>query len=198
MDGIAHVAVTTTLAAAAGATAAMLTTWLKFGRPDLSMTLNGTLAGLVAITAPCASVSTGSAVIIGLIGGVLVVFSCLFIETKLKLDDPVGAISVHGVNGVWGTLAVGLFGQREIDIRYWGESTAIQDGLLFGGGFKQLGVQFTGVISVFLFTFGLTYLLFTVLKRTIGLRVSESEEREGLDLGEHGHEAYPDFAQYKD
>lgn len=108
--GVSHIAVTTTLGAAAGAIGALITSWIKFKKPDLPMTLNGTLAGLVAVTAPCASVTTGTAVLIGLIAGVLVFFSCLFIERKLRIDDPVGAISVHGICGAFGTLAVGLFG----------------------------------------------------------------------------------------
>ena len=112
VGGVAHIAVTTTLGAAGGAVAALIVSWITFGKPDLSMTLNGTLAGLVAITAPCASVSTMSAVIIGLVAGVLVFYSCLFFERVLKIDDPVGAVSVHGICGAWGTLAVGLFGQR--------------------------------------------------------------------------------------
>jgi len=193
VDTIGHVAVTTTLGAAAGACAAMLFTWFKFGKPDLSMTLNGTLAGLVAITAPCASVSTGSAVIIGLIAGVLVVASCLFIEHTLKIDDPVGAISVHGVNGAFGTLSVGLFGEKAIDVKYWSDSTSIQDGLFMGGGFHQLGVQALGVISVFGFVMVVALILFFILKKTVGLRVSEEDEVAGLDLAEHGSEAYPDF-----
>lgn len=193
VDGISHVAVTTTLAAAAGAIAAMITTWFKFKKPDLSMTLNGTLAGLVAITAPCASVSTGSSVVIGLVAGVLVVFSCLIVEHKLKIDDPVGAISVHGVNGAWGTLAVGLFGQRSIDILYWDADTAITDGVFFGGGFHQLGVQLLGVVSVFAMVFIVMLIVFSILKAVVGIRVSEEEEVLGLDLSEHGNEAYPDF-----
>ncbi len=195
IDGISHVAVTTTLAAAAGAIAAMLTTWLKWGKPDLSMTLNGTLAGLVGITAPCASVSLGSAVIIGLVAGVLVVFSCIFFERTLKIDDPVGAISVHGVCGSWGTLSVGLFGQRAIDLPFWAEDTAIKDGLFFGGGFEQLGIQALGVVSVFAFTFASALIVFYILKKTVGLRASDEAERMGLDLSEHGSEAYPDFTK---
>ena len=194
VDGIAHVAVTTTLAAAAGGIAAMLVSWLRTGKPDLSMTLNGVLAGLVAITAPCASVTTGAALLIGLIGGVLVYFSCLFIEDKLKVDDPVGAISVHGVCGAWGTLSVGIFGSRSVDILYWDEATAIKDGLLYGGGFGQLWIQLVGVASVFAFTFAAAFCLFSILKVTVGLRVSEEEEVYGLDIGEHGMEAYPDFS----
>jgi ammonium transporter, Amt family len=193
MSGIGHIAVTTTLGGAMGANAAMIYTWLRFGKPDLSMTLNGTLAGLVAITAPCASVSTGSAVIIGAVAGVLVVESCLFFEQKLKIDDPVGALSVHGINGVWGTLSIGLFGEKAIDIKYWSDATCIKDGLFMGGGFHQLGVQALGVISVFAFVFTCAMILFFILKHTTGLRVSEEEEVAGLDLSEHGSEAYPDF-----
>lgn len=193
VDGLAHVCVTTALAASAGAVAAMVLTWVWFGKPDLSMSLNGTLAGLVGITAPCASVSTGSSIVIGLVAGLLVVASCVFIDTVLKIDDPVGAISVHGVCGAWGTLSVGLFGQRSIDILFWDEETAIQDGLFFGGGFHQFIVQFIGVAAVFAFTFAVAFTLFFVIKKTIGLRVTEEEERKGLDVGEHGHEAYADF-----
>lgn len=198
VDGIAYVATTTTLAAAAGALSASLFTWIRFGKPDLTMSLNGTLAGLVAITAPCASVSTGAAILIGAVAGILVVLSCVFIEHRLRLDDPVGAISVHGVNGAWGTLAVGLFGQRAIDIQFWDADSAIQDGLFYGGGFGQLTVQLVGVLSVFVFAFGAAFLMFSLLKALTGLRVSEEEERTGLDLGEHGHEAYADFTQYTD
>ncbi|MBK0379055.1 ammonium transporter [Mucilaginibacter segetis] len=193
ISGVSHIAVTTTLAAAAGAIGALITSWIKFKKPDLSMTLNGTLAGLVAITAPCASVSTGSAVIIGLIGGILVFFSCLFFERTLRIDDPVGAVSVHGVCGAWGTLAVGLFGQRAIDIQYWGDDTAIKDGLFFGGGFEQLGIQAIGVFSVMIYVFVAMLIIFFIIKKTIGLRVTDAEQIEGLDLGEHGNVAYGGF-----
>jgi len=193
IDGVAHVAVTTTLGAAAGAVAAMVTTWIWFKKPDLSMALNGTLAGLVGITAPCASVSTGSAVIIGLVAGILVVVSCWVIEHVLKIDDPVGAISVHGICGAWGTLSIGLFGSQAVDVLYWDSETCIKDGLFYGGGFAQLGVQALGVLSVFAFTFAAAFLLFFVLKKTIGLRVSAEEEFEGLDINEHGIESYPNF-----
>lgn len=157
------------------------------------MALNGALAGLVGITAPCASVSTTSAVIIGLVAGVLVVYSILFIERKLKIDDPVGAISVHGICGAWGTLAVGLFGQQIIDIQYWDESSTIKDGLFFGGGFEQLGVQAIGVGAVFVFVFVAMLIVFFIIKKLVGLRVSDEEQIEGLDLGEHGNVAYGDF-----
>jgi ammonium transporter, Amt family len=198
IEGVAHVAVTTTLAAAAAAVAAMMTTWIWFKKPDLSMSLNGALAGLVGITAPCASVSTGSAVIIGLVAGVLVVFSCFFIEHVLKVDDPVGAISVHGVCGAWGTLSIGLFGSKAIDVLYWDSETCIQDGLFYGGGFHQLWVQFVGVASVFAFTFTCAFILFFILKKTIGLRVSAEEEFKGLDISEHGIESYPNFSMEAD
>lgn len=197
-DGLAHVAVTTLLAAAAGAAAATITTWAKFGKPDLTMSINGCLAGLVSITAPCASVSTSSAVIIGAIGGVLVVFSALFIENKLKVDDPVGAISVHGVCGAWGTLSIGLFGSSAIDVLYWDSESAIKDGLFMGGGTDQLLVQAAGVASVFAFTFAAAYILFSALSKTVGIRVKPEEELSGLDIVEHGNEAYADFQVYAD
>lgn len=198
VDGLAHVAVTTVLAAAAGIIAAAITTWVWFGKPDLSMTINGCLAGLVSITAPCASVSTGSAVIIGLVGGILVVGSAVFFEKVLKVDDPVGAVSVHGVCGAWGTLSIGLFGQSAIDALYWDKADVIQDGLFFGGGLTQFGIQLAGVASVFAFVFISAYVLFSVLSKTVGLRVSREEELQGLDIGEHGNEAYPDFPQFED
>lgn len=193
IGGVAHVAVTTTLAAATGAISALIISWLTFKKPDLSMTLNGTLAGLVGITAPCASVSTGSAAIIGLVAGALVFYACLFFERKLKIDDPVGAISVHGICGAWGTLAVGLFGQRSIDVQYWSETTAIQDGLFFGGGFGQLTTQAIGVGTVFVYVFAAMLIIFFIIKKTIGLRVSDAEQLEGLDLGEHANVAYGGF-----
>jgi Amt family ammonium transporter len=191
--GTAHIAVTTTLAAAAGTVAALIVSWISFGKPDLTMALNGALAGLVGITAPCASVSTGASVIIGLVAGVLVFYSCLFIEKVLKIDDPVGAISVHCVNGIWGTLAVGLFGQRAIDVQFWADATAIKDGLFYGGGFAQLWIQTKGVVMSGVFAFGIAMLVFFLIKKTVGLRVSDEEQMEGLDIGEHGQEAYPDF-----
>lgn len=197
-DGLAHVAVTTTLAAAAGVCAATCVTWIRFKKPDLTMSLNGALAGLVSITAPCACVSMGASILIGAIGGVIVVYTAIFFERTLKIDDPVGAISVHGVCGVWGTLAVGLFGQRAIDILYWDADTAIKDGLFYGGGFSQFGVQLLGVVSAFVYAFGAAFIIFYLIKKTIGLRVSPQEEQEGLDIGEHGHEAYADFTQYAD
>jgi Amt family ammonium transporter len=179
-DGdIGRIAVTTNLAAAAGAMGALFTAWGVEKKPDGSMALNGALAGLVAITAGCASVSPIGSILIGLFGGILVVFSVIFIDRTLKIDDPVGAVSVHGVNGAWGTLAVGLF--------------AVDGGLLYGGGFSLLGVQAVGVLAAFVWAFGLGYILFTIIKKTVGLRVSEDEELRGLDIGEHGMEAYYGF-----
>jgi Amt family ammonium transporter len=138
-------------------------------------------------------VSTTSAAIIGLVAGVMVVYAILFVERKLKIDDPVGAISVHGICGAWGTLAVGLFGQQAIDIQYWDETSTIKDGLFFGGGVEQLGVQALGVGAVFVFVFAVMLLVFFIIKKTVGLRVSDEEQIEGLDIGEHGNVAYGDF-----
>jgi len=181
---IAIIAVTTNLAAAAGAICAMFTAWIKFGKPDTSMALNGALAGLVAITAPCANVSPLSAIIIGAIGGVLVVLSVEFIDKVLHIDDPVGAVSVHGVCGAWGTLAAGLFAQ---------ESYGGLKGLFFGGGWSQFITQLVGVAAVFAWVFGAALLLFGIIRMTVGLRVSKEEELKGLDIGEHGMESYSGF-----
>jgi Amt family ammonium transporter len=176
---IGYIAVTTNLAAAAGAVAAMITSWTIIKKPDASMSLNGALAGLVAITAGCDGVSAGGAIVIGLIAGILVVLSVIFIDSVLKIDDPVGAVSVHGVCGVWGTLAVGLFN--------------LETGLFYGGGIKQLGVQMLGSATAFVWAFGLGLAMFYLVSKTIGLRVSPEEELKGLDIGEHGMEAYGGF-----
>jgi Amt family ammonium transporter len=179
-DGsIGRIAVTTNLAAAAGAILAMFTAWGLSGKPDASMALNGALAGLVGITAPCATVSPIAAVIIGAVAGVLVVLSVVFIDKVLRVDDPVGAVSVHGVCGAWGTLSCGLFN--------------LDGGLFYGGGVKQLLVQFVGVGAAFAWAFGLGLVLFLVIKHTIGLRVTPEEELRGLDICEHGMEAYSGF-----
>ncbi len=181
---IATIAVTTNLSAAAGAITSLFYSWLRFGKPDPSMALNGALAGLVAITAGCAYVSPLSAIIIGLVAGVLVVISVEFFDKVLNIDDPVGAVSVHGVCGVFGTIAVGLFAQ---------EAYGGINGLFFGGGFRQLGVQLLGVLSVFAWTFITCLGLFTLIKKTVGLRVKPEEELRGLDIGEHGVESYSGF-----
>ncbi len=184
---IATIAVTTNLAAAAGAILAMFTAWARFGKPDTSMALNGALAGLVAITAPCANVSPLSAIIIGAVGGILVVLSVEFIDKVLHIDDPVGAVSVHGVCGAWGTLAAGLF----VESTYGGVN-----GLFFGGGSGQFMTQLLGVVSVFVWVFGAATALFWIIKVTAGLRVSAEEELKGLDIGEHGMESYSGFQIY--
>ncbi len=170
---IAMIFVNTNLAAAAGSVFAMITAWLIFKKPEVGMTLNGALAGLVAITAGCNNVSPTSSIIIGAIAGVVVVLSVLFFD-RVHVDDPVGAISVHGVCGAWGTLAAGLFN--------------------IGGATSQIiGVQLLGIVAAFMWSFGTCFVLFTLIKKTIGLRVSEEEEMEGLDITEHGGHAYNDF-----
>lgn len=185
-SAIAHIAVTTNTAAAMAILSSTLISWLIQKKPDLSMIVNGALAGLVAITAPCAFVSVGSAAVIGLIAGVLVVLAVLFFD-KVKIDDPVGALSVHLVNGIFGTLAVGLFAQDKIT------GTATGNGLLFGGGFNLLAAQAVGVVAVGAFTFIVAFAVWYAIKQVMGLRVSQEEEITGLDLGEHGTKAYPDF-----
>jgi Amt family ammonium transporter len=184
---IAHIAVTTNTAAAAASISALVTAIILLGKPDLSMILNGCLAGLVAITAPCAWVSVGSSLVIGLIAGVLVVVAVLFFD-RVHLDDPVGALSVHLVNGVFGTLCVGLFADSAA-----APVAGPANGLFFGGGFGQLWAQLVGVLTVGAYSFGVSLLAFGAIKAVMGLRVSAEEEIEGLDVGEHGNSAYPDF-----
>ena len=185
---IGRVAVTTNLSAAAGAVMAMLVSWLIGKKPDASMSLNGALAGLVAITAGCYTVTPMGALIIGLIAGALVVLSVLFIDEVLKVDDPVGAVSVHGVCGVFGTIACGLFNAEAV--------LGIADtntGLFYGGGFSQLGVQLVGAGACFAWAFAIGLVMFTIIKKTVGLRTTVEEELKGLDIGEHGMEAYSGF-----
>jgi Amt family ammonium transporter len=186
-SAIAHVLLATNIAAAMGALGATVASLLILKKPDIGMILNGTLAGLVAITAPCAFVTVGSASIIGFIGGALVVLSVLFFD-KIKVDDPVGATSVHLVNGIWGTLAAGLFFDKTIATTVAG--IAEKDLLSYGG---QVMVQLKGIVLIGLFTFAVSAALWFILKSLGGIRVSEAEEIEGLDIGEHGNEAYPDF-----
>ena len=175
---ISLIAVTTNIAAASGAITAMITAWMFLGKPDAGMSLNGALAGLVAITAGCAFVSPVSAAIIGALGGVVVVLSVLLLE-RLKIDDPVGAISVHGTCGALGTILLGLFHKEQ--------------GIFFGGSFGFLWAQIVGVVAVFVWCLVTGYILFSAIKAVTGLRVTEDEEMEGLDYGEHGASAYPDF-----
>jgi len=173
---ISHIFITTNLAAAAGGVTAMFVTWMKYKRPGLSLTLNGVLAGLVAITAGCDVVSPGGAIIIGILAGILLVFGVEFIDKVLKVDDPVGAVSVHGLNGAMGTLLVGVF--------------STSNGLLYGGGAAQLGSQFIGVLAIAAWAIGTGFILFFILKKTVGVRVSRRIEEEGLDIYEHGESAY--------
>ncbi|MDJ0720468.1 MAG: ammonium transporter [Desulfobacterales bacterium] len=170
---IAMIFVNTNLAAATGAVFALITSWFKFGKPEVSMSLNGALAGLVGITAGCANVSPISAVIIGAVAGVLVVFSVLLLD-KIRIDDPVGAVSVHGVCGAWGTLAAGIF-------NIGGTTAGI------------IGVQLLGIGACFAWTFTTAFIMFKLIDKTVGLRVSPEEEIEGLDSLEHAGNAYPDF-----
>jgi Amt family ammonium transporter len=185
---IAHVAVTTNTAAAMASVVALAMMWSITGKPDLSMTLNGGLAGLVAITAPCAFVSVGSALLIGAIAGVLVVASVFFFD-RVKLDDPVGALSVHLTNGIWGTLAVGLFANPAVSPA----AAVVKPGLLLGGGMAQLLPQMIGVAAVAAFVFGSAVIGWSIIRMTVGLRVPAAEEIDGLDIHEHGAFAYPDF-----
>jgi Amt family ammonium transporter len=193
-SAISHIAVTTNTAAAFGGVAATLTAWFLLGKPDLSMVINGILAGLVGITAACAWVGVIPAAIIGLIAGIIVVFSVGMFD-KLKIDDPVGATSVHLVCGIWGTLAVGLFA-RGPDGTIYGEGPAA--GLFLGGGFEQLWHQFLGVITVGGITVLLSTIFWLALRSTLGIRVTEEEEIGGLDIGEHGMEAYSGFVTESD
>lgn len=183
---IAHICVTTNMAAATAIMSSTITSWLLLKKPDLGMTLNGCLAGLVAITAPCAFVSVESSAIIGVIAGVLVVLAVIFFD-QVRVDDPVGATAVHLVNGIFGTLCVGLFAED------WVSPNTTGNGLLFGGGSKLLMSQLTGIGAVGVFVFVSTAIFWLLLKYTVGIRVSLHEEIEGLDIGEHGNVAYPDF-----
>ena len=175
---ISSIAITTNLAAAAGAILAMITAWLILGKPDAGMALNGALAGLVAITAGCASVTPTSAAIIGALGGIVVVLSVLLFE-KLRIDDPVGAISVHGTCGALGTILLGFFDSSS--------------GVFAGGGFALLWAQIVGVVAVLVWCLVTGFILFYAIKAVTGLRVTEEEEQAGLDYEEHGASAYPDF-----
>jgi Amt family ammonium transporter len=177
---ISNIALKTNMAAAAGCLTAALLSYLVLRKPDLSMILNGTLAGLVAITAGCNVVSVFGSVVIGTIGGILVVYAVLFID-RVRIDDPVGALSVHLVNGIFGTAAVGLFD--------------VTNGFFYGGGSRLLGIQLLGILAVGAFVAAASGLAWLALKATIGVRVAVDEERAGLDVGEHGMEAYPGFVQ---
>ena len=187
-ERIAYIAVITNLSAAAGAVTATITSWIFSGKPDLSLSINGILSGLVAITAGCALVSYSSAILIGALAGILVVISVYFFDT-IRIDDPVGAISVHLVNGIWGTLAVGLFASAELS----GEEKVA--GLFTNGNMSLLLTQLLGIITVGLIMMILSAGFWYLLKLTLGLRVSQEEESIGLDIGEHGMEAYTGFLE---
>ncbi len=182
---IAQIAATTNLAAAAGAIAAMLFAWKLFGKPDLSLIINGVLAGLVSITAACAFVSPLEAIIIGVVGGILMVLGVSLLD-RLQIDDPVGAFPVHGLCGIWGTLAVGIFGRSSLGLA--------RDGLVHGGGFAQLGIQALGIFSILAFIVVAMTLVFKLISALLkGMRVSREEELKGLDISLYGQEAYSGF-----
>ena len=190
-EDIARICVTTNSAAASGAISATIIAWLVLEKPDLSMILNGALAGLVAITAPCAFVGVGSSIIIGFIAGILVVVFVISFD-RWKIDDPVGAISVHLVNGIWGTLALGLFAAAP----YAGGKDQPPIGLFAGGGINSFANQLVGVVAVGAFTFVISWIIWIIINATLGIRVSHDEEIQGLDIAEHGMEGYPDFESY--
>jgi ammonium transporter, Amt family len=189
---IAVVAVNTMLASAAGAVAAMIAIIWWRGKPDLSFMANGMLAGLVAVTAPCAFINSTGAVLIGLIAGVLLVGATIFIEHRMKVDDPVGAISVHGVNGAWGVIAVGLFADGTYGAGLNGVAGGVR-GLLYGGGFGQLAAGLIAIVACIAFTFTAFYAFFKIVGYLVGNRVCEAVEMEGLDMAEIGVPAYPEF-----
>ncbi|WP_315861525.1 ammonium transporter [[Leptolyngbya] sp. PCC 7376] len=191
-EAISHILVVTNMSAAAGALAAAITSSVLFTKPDLSMIGNGVLAGLVSITAGCAFVSIPFAIVIGAIGGTVVVNSVLLLE-RVRVDDPVGAISVHLVCGIWGTIAVGLFSVGDGIYDWYTATSGPAKGLLLGGGMGQVLIQLLGVVSVSLFVGVFSLVIWLLLAFTVDLRVSEAEEVEGLDIGEHGMEAYNDF-----
>lgn len=180
---IGGIAVTTTMAGAMGALTAMFTVWVKTGKPDVGMTGNGLLAGLVGITAATAAVTPQAALIIGGLAGILVVYAVDFVERVLKVDDPVGAVAVHGVCGAFGTICVGLFARQDSD-GFW------KQGLLYGGGTDQLVAQVIGVLAIAAWVTVTAIICFAIIKATVGLRVSEEEERQGLDILEHGSAGY--------
>jgi Amt family ammonium transporter len=184
----AYVALNTNLAAAAGGLAGAAVSFLVFKKVDMSMTMNGVLAALVAITAACAFVDTWAAVIVGIVSGIIAVYGVVLVD-RLRIDDPVGSIAVHGMAGVWGTIACGLLATGGL-----ATTTATgTKGLFYGGGFHQLGIQLLGIVAVGAFTFTLSFAGLFVLKHTIGLRVSEEDEASGLDIAEHGMWGYPEM-----
>jgi len=186
---IAHIFVTTNISAVMAIISSTITSWILQKKPDLTMIINGALAGLVAITAPCAYVTVNASAIIGMAAGILVVISVITFD-RLMIDDPVGALSVHLINGIFGTLSVGLFAKDGIT------GIATGNGLFYGGGLKLLIAQLTGIFAVGLYSFLIAMLIWFILKASIGIRVNKEEEVLGLDIGEHGQEAYPDFQSF--
>ena len=185
---VMHILMTTNTSAIAAVLTSTVTSWIFIGKPDLGMTINGCLAGLVAITGGCAYISIVDSLIIGAVAGVLVVFAVVFFD-RIKVDDPVGATSVHLCCGVFGTICVGLFAKEGVT------TLSSQNGLFYGGGTKLLGIQLLGIAAVGAFVFAASFALWYLLKQTIGIRVAREEEIAGLDIGEHGNRAYPDFVQ---
>jgi len=187
---IGHILVTTNMAGIMGVLLATATAWILLGKPDLGMSINGLLAGLVIITPTCAYVSVPVSLLLGAVSGIVVVLAVMFFD-RVKIDDPVGALAVHLCNGTLGVLAVGLFAKDGVG------GTASANGLFYGGGWNLLAAQAIGVACVGAFVFGSSMLVWFIIKKTIGLRVSLREEIEGLDIGEHGNQAYPEFATHK-
>jgi Amt family ammonium transporter len=186
-------ALNTMLAAGFGATTTMFLMWRKFGKPDPSMSANGMLAGLVGITAPCAFVAPWAAAVIGIVAGVIVVYAVLFIEHKMRVDDPVGAVAVHGVNGIWGVVALGLFADGTYGEGWNGVAGGVTG--LFYGDAGQLVAQLISVVTVVVFGFGVSYAFFKIQNAVQGIRSKEADEIAGLDLPEMGTLAYPDFLE---
>lgn len=184
---VMHILMTTNSSAIAAVMTSTITAWIFIGKPDLGMTINGCLAGLVGVTASCAYVTVGASLLIGAIAGIIVVFAVMFFD-RIGIDDPVGATSVHLCCGVFGTICVGLFAKEGVT------SLSTKNGLFYGGGFGLLGVQLLGIVAVGAFVFAASMLVWFVLKKTVGIRVPAEEEIAGLDIGEHGNRAYPDFA----
>ena len=191
----ARVAVTTTLAAGAGGATAMVVSWLQHGKSDLSLTLNGLLGGLVAITAGTATIEPIWAIVTGAIAGIIIVYGVMLLDA-LKIDDPVGAVPVHLMNGAWGTLAVGLFSSQALMGSVYGVDSTY--GILFGGGSDLFITQIVGIVAVGAWTVVTSSIIFLAIKFTIGIRVSDAEEDAGLDVYEHGMEAYPEFTGGRD
>ncbi len=184
---VMHILMTTNTSAIAAVLTSTIAAWVFIGKPDLGMTINGCLAGLVGVTASCAYVTVGVSMLIGAIAGVLVVFAVMFFD-RIGIDDPVGATSVHLCCGIFGTICVGLFAKEGVT------TLSTRNGLFYGGGFGLLGAQLLGIVAVGAFVFAASSLVWFVLKKTVGIRVSAEEEMAGLDIGEHGNRAYPDFA----